>query len=164
MSNIYYREKLTFSKLRFSRKENLQKCTNFEEPKGTRYIRENVYIGIIVVSCLSPTKPCLRFLLNCFVRRIKGFYQGSFRNEVNFRDIMNVSLTSLAKNYSLKKLRQGFVDETAMIKTMLMSSCHLKTFVPFCFRKKRSENAFLTLTVNYHKIEQKNKLYYSKQQ
>ena len=34
MSNIYYWEKLTFSKLRFSRKENLKKCINFEEQKG----------------------------------------------------------------------------------------------------------------------------------
>ena len=30
---------MTFSKLRFSQKENLKKCTNFEEQKGTRYIR-----------------------------------------------------------------------------------------------------------------------------
>ena len=98
MSNIYYWEKLTFSKLPFSRKENLNKCTNFEEQKGTRYIRGNVYIGIIVFSCLSSTKPCLRFLLNCFVREIKGFYQSSLGNEVDFRDIMNVSPNILAKN------------------------------------------------------------------
>ena len=39
MLNIYYWEKLTFSKLQFSRKENLKKCTNFEEQKGTKYIR-----------------------------------------------------------------------------------------------------------------------------
>ena len=31
-----------------SRKKNLKKCTRFEEPKGTRYIRENVYFDIIV--------------------------------------------------------------------------------------------------------------------
>ena len=98
MSNIYYWEKLTFSKLRFSRKENLKKCTNFEEQKGTRYIRGNVYFGIIVFSCLSSTKPCLRFLLICFAREIKGFYQSSLGNEVDFRDIMNVSLNILAKN------------------------------------------------------------------
>ena len=41
MSNICYWEKLTFSKLRFSRIENLKKCTNSEEQKGTRYIRGN---------------------------------------------------------------------------------------------------------------------------
>ena len=34
-SNIYSYEKRTFSKLRFSRKENLKKCTRFEEQKGT---------------------------------------------------------------------------------------------------------------------------------
>ena len=33
MSNIYYWEKLTFSKLRFSWKENFKKCTSFEEQK-----------------------------------------------------------------------------------------------------------------------------------
>ena len=36
MSNIYYWEKLMFSKLPFSRKENLKKCNKFEEQKGTR--------------------------------------------------------------------------------------------------------------------------------
>ena len=93
-----YWQKLIVTKLRFSWKENLKKCTNFEEQKGKRYIREKVYIGIIVFSCLSSTKPCLRFLLNCFVREIKGFYQSSFGNEVDFRDIMNVFLNILAKN------------------------------------------------------------------
>ena len=98
MSNIYYWEKLTFSKLHFSRRENLKKCTNFEERKGTRYIRRNVYIGIIVFSCPSSTKPCLRFLLNSFVQEVKGFDQKSSEDEVEFRNIMNVSLIILAKN------------------------------------------------------------------
>ena len=61
-------------------------------------------------------------------------------------------------------MRYGFVDERAMIKTTLMSSCHWKTIVPFCLQKKRPENALLTLTVNYRKIVQKNKLCHSKQQ
>ena len=43
-----------------------------------------------------------------------------------------------------------------------MSSYHWKTLVPFCLRKKRPENAFLTLIVNYRKIVQKNKLYHPK--
>ena len=101
MSNIYYWGKLMFLKLRFSQKENLKKCTNFEEQKGTRYIQGNVYTYYISVdsSCLfSSTKLCLRFLLNCFVWEIKGFYQRSIRNEVDFRDMMNVSLNNSAKN------------------------------------------------------------------
>ena len=76
-SNICYWEKLTFSNLRFSRKENLKKCTSLEEQKGTRYIRGNVCFGVIEFSCLSSTKPYLRFLLICFVREIKAFNQSS---------------------------------------------------------------------------------------
>ena len=37
MSNIYYWEKVMLSKLRFSWKENLKKCTSFEEQQGTRH-------------------------------------------------------------------------------------------------------------------------------
>ena len=98
MSNIYYYEELTFSKLRFYRGENLKKCASFEEQKRTRYLRGNVYFGIIVFSCLLSTKPCLRFLLICFDQEIKGFYQSSLGNEVDFTDIMNVSPNILAKN------------------------------------------------------------------
>ena len=94
MSNIYYREKLMFSKLaekvNFSEKK-LKKCTGFEEQKDTRQIRGNIYFGIIVFNCLSSTKPCLRFLLICFAWEIKGIYQSSFGNEVDFRAIMNFS-------------------------------------------------------------------------
>ena len=50
-------------------KENLKNCTSFEEKKGTRYVWGKVYFDIIIVSCLSSTKPCLRFLLNCFFGR-----------------------------------------------------------------------------------------------
>ena len=32
-----------------------------------------------------------------------------------------------------------------MIKITLMSSCHWKTVVPFCLRKKRSENALFNI-------------------
>ena len=76
---------------------------------------------------------------------------------------MNVSPNILAKNQNFKKLRHGFADKRTMSTTALTSSCHWKTLVPFCLRKKIPENAFLTLTVNYQKIVQKNKLYHSRQ-
>ena len=53
----------------------LKEMYDFEEQKVTRYILGKVYIGIIVSSCLSSTKPYLRFLLNCFFREMKGFYR-----------------------------------------------------------------------------------------
>ena len=88
----------TCRKKKNSRKENSTKCTSFEEEKGTRYIREKVYFGIIIFSSLLSTKPCLRFLLNCFVWDIKGFYQSSLGNDIDFRDVMNFSPNILAKN------------------------------------------------------------------
>ena len=50
--------------------------------------------GIIIFSCLFSTKSGLRFQ----VRELKGFYQSSIGNEVDFWDIMNVSPNILAKN------------------------------------------------------------------
>ena len=125
-----------------SRKENLKKCTTFEEQKGTRYVRENFYFHIIIFSCLSSTKLCRRFLLNCFVREIKGFYQSSLGNEVDFRDIMNVSPNILAKNQNFKKLRHGFVDERVLITTTLISSCHWKTLYLFACERKHLKTHF----------------------
>ena len=139
----------------------MKESTSFEEQKGTRYIRENVYFGIIVFSCLSSTKPCLRFLLNCFVREIKAFYQSSLGNEVDFRD---VSPNIFAKNKNFKKVRHGFLDQRALITITSISFCRWKTLVPFCFRKKRPENAFFILIMTYRKSVQTRKLGHSKQQ
>ena len=50
-------------------------------------------------------------------------------------DIMNVSPNILAKNQHFKKLRDGFVDERAMITTTLKSSCHWKTLALFAKEK-----------------------------
>ena len=73
MSNIYYWEKLTFSKIvekvNFSERK-FEKCTSFEEQKVTRYIRGNVCFGIIASSCLSSTKACPRELSQ-FVQKNK---------------------------------------------------------------------------------------------
>ena len=129
MSSISYLEKMTISKLRFSWKENLKKCISFEEQKGPRYIRGNFYFGIIVFCCYSSTNPCLRFLLICFAREIKGFYQSSLGNEVDFTDIMNGSPDILAKKLNFQK-----TFKILMITTTLTSSFHWKALVPFRLR------------------------------
>ena len=135
MSNIYYWEKLTFSKL--AGKVNFSK-RKFKEMhqlwRAKRYTVNsgNVYFGIIVFSCFSSSKSCLRFPSIIFAWEINGFCHITWQNEVDFRDIMNLSPNSLVKN--------------------------------FCLENKRLENVFLTLTVNYCKIAQKNKLCHSKQQ
>ena len=99
MSDIYYWEKLTFSKL--VGKVNLSE-RKFEEmhqlwrTKRCKVIQGYVYFGIIVFSCLSSTKPFQGFLLIYFVQEIKSFYQSSLINEVDFWGIMNVSPNTLA--------------------------------------------------------------------
>ena len=142
MSNIYYWEKLTFSKLVIKVsffKRKFEKCSSFEQ-KGIRYIQGKVYFSIIVFSCLSSLKLCLRFLLICFAWSIKGFYQSSLGNKVDFRVIMNVSPIILGKNF--KKVRHGFVHERALIITTSISYWHWKTLVPFWLWMKRPENVF----------------------
>ena len=74
----------------------MKKCTSFEEQERTRYI---VYFGITVFSCLLSTNPCLRFLLICFAREIKGFWQSFLGNKVDFTDVMNVSPNIFANNF-----------------------------------------------------------------
>ena len=83
----------------------MKKCTSFEKQKSTRYIRENVYFAIIIFKCISLAKLFLRFLLSCFVREIKDFYQDFLENEVDFRDIMNVSPNILKLKFENNEVR-----------------------------------------------------------
>ena len=121
--------KLTFSKLEFYWKEDLKTCTTFEEQKGAKYIWGNICFGIIVFSCLSSTKLCLRFLLICFAQEVKRFYQSSLGNEVDFRDIMNVSPNILGKNWNFEKrfCRWKSTDNNDINILPLKNSC---TFFP----------------------------------
>ena len=57
-----------------------------------------------------------------------------------------------------------FVDERKITTMLLRSFCHWKDLGPYWLCNKRCEEAFLTLTVNYHKIVEKNKWCYSKQE
>ena len=58
------------------------------------HIWGKVYFGIIVFSSLSVFK----IPFNLFCMGEKRLLQSSLGNEVDFRDIMNVSLNILAKN------------------------------------------------------------------
>ena len=124
--------------------------------KSERIFREmyKVYSGKRLFLALSSSavfcrqNDVSRFLLICFAWEIKGFCQSSFGNEIDITN-MNIFPNILAKNLNLEKLRHGFVDERAMTAATFISLCHWKTVIPFCLQKKRPENAFLTLTVNY---------------
>ena len=62
----------------------------------------------------------------------KLFCSGFLGNEVDFRDIMNISPNILAKNKNFKKLRHSFVGERALITMTLICPCHWKTLALFC--------------------------------
>ena len=74
-----------------------------------------------------------------------GFYQSSLGNE-----LISWTYERFPKQ-QINRLRNSFADKREVINMASTSSCHRKTFVPFCLRKKIPENAFLTLTVNYRK-------------
>ena len=84
------------------------------------------------------------FFLICFALELIDFCQTSFENKVDFRNIMNVSPNTLAKNQNFKKLRHGFADERAMITTTLISSCQWKTLTFLLAKEKTLKRAFNT--------------------
>ena len=85
--------------------------------KKVQGIFEKTFILALLSSAVFRLQNLVSFLLNCFVWDIKGFFQSSLGNEVDFRDMI-VSPNILAKNENLKKLRHGFVDERALIKAI----------------------------------------------
>ena len=98
MSNIYYWEKLlkTCRKSEFVGKKIWWNALALKSKKVP-----GIFGEVFILALLSSAvfyKTCLRFLLICFAWEIKGFYQSSLGNEVDFRDIMNVSPNILAKN------------------------------------------------------------------
>ena len=126
----------------------MKKCASFEEQK----IVYKLYSGkrLFWHYCQQLPfvyKAFLIFLLICFNRVARGFYQSSVRNDVDFRDIMNVSQNILVKNQNFKNLRLNFVDKRALVTRKVISSCHWKNHVTFCLQKKKPENAFSTVTV-----------------
>ena len=137
MSNIYYREKLTFWKL--LRNKMWRNALAWKSKKEQGKFGETLFWDYCFrLPFVYKTMSQISF--NLFAQKIKDFCQSSLGNEVDFSDIMNVSPNILAKNYNLKKLRHDSVDERALITTTLISSFHWKTLVTFCLQKKRREN------------------------
>ena len=132
MSNIYYWEKLTFSRLPFSWKKNWRNALALKKVQGIFGWTFNLALSSSAVFFLQNSVS--DYFLIRFALEIKGFYQSSLGNVVDFTDVMNVSPNILAKRWNFKKLRHYFADERAMITTALISSCHWKTLVPFCLR------------------------------
>ena len=185
-------------------KENLKKCTSFEEQEGTEGIIFGKMLILALFSAVLCLQKCLRFLLICFAWEIKGFYQSSLGNEQwGWFQGQNECFPNKISwlNIKISKNWDSFIDDRALITATLISFCHwigkplyVGTFLgtialwcppfyfddsswrnsakcfsialtltlreiiwkcnstPFCLKKKRPENTFLTLNLNYHKI------------
>ena len=103
MSNTYYWEKLTLSKL--------VGIVNFMERKfeEMHYVTfkgkkvQGIFGGTFILALLSSAIFRLQnhvsdLFWSCFAQDIKGFYQSSLGNEVDFGDIMKVSPNIFAIN------------------------------------------------------------------
>ena len=112
---FYYWEKLTFSKLVGNKSKLPVKkiIRNALALKSKKVYSKKLLFWHYYLQLLSSTKARLRFLLIKFAREIKDSYQSSLGNEVDFRNIMNVSPSIFAKNWNFKKLTHSFADERA---------------------------------------------------
>ena len=111
----------------------MKKCTSFEEQTGTRYIRETLYFGIIIFSSLSSAKPCIRFLLNCFSRKINWINRSSHQ-----RCSMKKSVLRNFAKFTTKHLCQSLyfnkvapLRSATLLKKRLWHSCFPVNFTKF---------------------------------
>ena len=124
MSNIYYWEKLTLSKLRSPRKENWKRCTNLS--RVVRGIFRLTFILVLSSSAVFRLQKWSQISFGLFPREIKGFYQGSTGSEVDFMDIMNVSPNILPKI----KISKNLKFETQICRWKSNNCCGIIIFLP----------------------------------
>ena len=133
MSNIYYCEKLAFSKLvgkvNYSERR-LEEINQLWRAKSKADLGKHLlWHDCLQLSFIYKTMSQISCKLFCswdkwllweFLREW-GWFQGHNQRFPKY----------LTLNWYFKKLRHPFVDEWALITTTLISSCHWKTFVPF---------------------------------
>ena len=105
----------------------MKKCTSFEEQKGTKYIWGRFYFGLILFSCLSSTKLCLKFCL----KEYSGQYSVLIKMHIV---IENEKLCEIYfKNYFLKNvsLLLIFFYRHHYIPYFIYSDCMYVMFVQY---------------------------------
>ena len=109
-----------------------------------------------VFSCFLSIKPCLRFPLVYFAREIEGFYLSSFGNEV---DLTDLSPEHLGIKLKFQKTETQFCRWKSTDYKGINIFLSLGNPCTLCLQRKRPENAFLTVTVNYAIQNKKNWLF-----
>ena len=116
--------------------------------------RKNKYFDINVFSCLSSTNGSQNcFSLFSYFMRKWGWFQG---HDVRFPQ-------NLVSRSKFQKTETLFFRWKSNDYNDIDICLSLKNPCTFCFQKKKPENTFLKLTVNYRKIIQKKTYLYAKQ-
>ena len=141
MSNLYYWEKLTFSKL--VEKEHFVERKFEEMHQLWRAKRYKLYSGkrLFWHYCLQLSfvyKTMSQISFNLFCSGDKKFYQSSLGNKVDLKDIKNVFRNIFAKNWNSKKLKHGFVDERAMMTYKINKFLSLEKPCNFLLAKEKA--------------------------
>ena len=93
--------------------------------------------------------------LICFSWEIKGFYQISWGNEVDFTDMMYIFSKISAQNWNFKKMRDAILSmKEQWLQRHWYRPVNGKPLYLFAC-EENPEKTFVTLTVNYCKILQK---------
>ena len=102
MSNIYYWEKpdvlKTFQKRKFLEKEIWRNVLALNSKKVQGILAETFILALLSSAAFLLKTRVSDFFKISFAQEIKGFYQSSLGNDVDFRDIMNVFPNISAKN------------------------------------------------------------------
>ena len=149
MSNITIEKNVAGLKRLFSLKENLKKCSSFERAKRYKIYSRKRLLWYYRLQLSFVYKTVSQIYSNLLCSGDKSLLSEFFRKWGWFHGHNERLPKYLCQKLKLQKLRHAFVDERAMILMTPISSCHWKTLLPFCLRKKRLEDAFLTLTVNH---------------
>ena len=146
-------------------KENLKKCTSFEERKGTRYVRGKVYFVIVLytkVYFVYKTISQISFNLFCsgdirllseFLRKW-GWFQGQNESFLKY----------LGQKLEFQNTETQFCRWRSTDNNDINIFLSLKNPCTFLLAKEKTWKCILALIVNYRKIVQKNKLCHPKQQ
>ena len=124
---------------------------------------EKFILGLSSAVFLLQNCVSLIFILFCFGREIKGFYQSSLENEVDFRDIMNVSPNILDK-IKISKTETWFCRWKSTDNNNINIFLPLENPCTFLLAKGKTWKRIFYINSELSQNRTKNKLCHPKQQ
>ena len=149
MSNITIEKNVERLKRRFSRKENLKKCSSFERAKRYKIYSRKSLLRHYRLQLSFVYKTVFQIYSNLFCSGDKSLLSEFLRKWGWFHGHNERLPKYLGQKLKLQKTETRFCRWMSNDFKDTNIFLSLETLVPFCLRKKRLEDAFLTLTVNH---------------